>query len=165
MITNWIANSKMKNLLNDISACTNTENLTLNLHQLKSLLSPSLKKVRDCIIISEKSIDKLGASFDKIIKTYTDRTGYEASNTETRINDYFQNDISMITGTQIALIVLNIWALQLKQIEFTSKFCLILCVDENHVEIRFHKIHHGESMWLEENLECYKDGAVGYVII
>lgn len=96
---------------------------------------------------------------------YMDRTGYEAGNTETRINSYFSNEISMVTGTQIALIVLEIWALQLKQIEPDSKFYLIMCSDENHVEIRFHKMYNGESMWLAENLECYEDGAVGYALL
>lgn len=61
--------------------------------------------------------------------------------------------------------VLEVWALQLKQIEPDSGFCLIMCSDEDHVEIRFHKIHDGEIMWLAEDLESYGDGAVGYALI
>ena len=46
-----------------------------------------------------------------------------------------------------------------------SKFCLILSCDEEHVEIRFHKIHPGEKMWLDENLEDYPEEAIGYAIV
>ena len=37
--------------------------------------------------------------------------------------------------------------------------------NEDHVEIRFHKVRENEKMWLDEELENYKDGAVGYVIV
>ena len=94
-----------------------------------------------------------------------DKTGYEASNTETRINCYFENEISMITGTQIALMVIEVWALKLKQMEPNSKFCFIMCSGEDHVEIRFHKVRNDEIKWLADDIESYKDDAVGYVVI
>lgn len=161
----WITNSKMKNLLNYISTYSNTEELQLSIQQLKVLFSPPLKIVKDCIIITEESIDKLEKSFNNAIKMYMDKTGYEASNTETRINYYFENEISVETGTQIALMVIEIWALKLKQLEPYSQFCLIMCSDEEHVEIRFHKVRDDENSWLSEDLEEYKDGAVGYFIV
>ena len=46
-----------------------------------------------------------------------------------------------------------------------SDFCMIMSCDEESVEIRFHKIHKGEIMWLDENLDNYKDGAIGYAIV
>lgn len=165
MLTNWTTNSKMQSLLKDDLSNPYAETLKLNSQKLKALFSPSFKKVRDCIIITEKEIDRLEMTFDNAIKMYMDKTGYEASNTETRINSYFDNDISVITGTQIALIVTEIWALKLKQMEPESKFCIIMCSDEESVEIRFHKIRDKESRWLSENLEGYQDGAVGYVEI
>ena len=165
MITNWITNSKMKNLLEYISDYTNTEEIKLNMHQLKALFSPPFKRIKDCIIITDKNIDELEEAFDNVIKMYMDKTGYEASNTETRINCYFENDISMVTGTQIALMVIEIWALKLKQMEPDSKFCFTLCSDEEYVEIRFHKVRNDERRWLAEDLEDYKDGAVGYVLV
>ena len=155
----------MKNLLDNISVCSNQETVQMNPGGLKELLFPPFKKVKDCIIISDKDIDRLEVMFDRAIKMNVDRTGYEAGSSETRINCYFENEISMETGTAIALIVLEAWALQLKSIEPDSKFCLILCSDENYVEIRFHKIHENEIMWLDEELENYGDGAIGYAII
>ena len=110
-------------------------------------------------------MEKLEAAFDKALEMYMDKTGYEASNTETRLNSYFEKNISVELGTKMALMVLEIWSLQLKNMEPHSKFCLILSCDEEHVEIRFHKIHPGEKMWLDENLENYPEEAIGYAIV
>lgn len=165
MVTNWKMNSKMKNLLEGISTHLSAEEVRLNLQQLKELFSPSFKKVKDCIIITEKETDELEVAFDNVIKMYGDKTGYEASNTETRINCYFKNEISTVTGIQIALMVIEIWWLKLKIIEPNSQFCFIMCSDEEHVEIRFHKVRNNEMRWLAEDLESYRDEAIGYVVI
>lgn len=100
-----------------------------------------------------------------MLEVYGDKTGYEASNTETRINCFFENVISEITGVKIALIVLEVWAMRLKKMDPESKFCLIMCNDEDHVEIRLHKVRSEEDGWLLDDIETYKDGAVGYVIV
>lgn len=164
-MVNLISNSKMKELLDNLHTYPSIEMLELNIQQLNKLLFPPFKKVKDCVIISQKSVDKLESTFDDAIKMYMDKTGYEASNTETRINDYFENEISLTGGTQIALMVMKTWALQLKQIEPNTKFCLIICSDEERVEIRFHKMRDTESGWLVKDLEEYKDGAVGCILI
>lgn len=165
MIIRWITNRKMQKLLENISTLSDKEELQLNIQQLKELLFPPFKQVKDCIIISKKPVDVLELAYDKSIELNTDKTGYEAYCSETRINTYFENNISMEAGTKIALMVLEIWALKLKELQPDSKFCLIIFSDESCVEIRFHKIHEGESMWLDEELEHYKDGAAGYALI
>ena len=71
----------------------------------------------------------------------------------------------MMAGTQIALIAIEVWALSLKQLDPDSKFCLIMCSNEDRVEIRFHKVRDNEISWLSDNLEGYKGDAVGYVIV
>lgn len=71
----------------------------------------------------------------------------------------------MVIGTQIALLSIEIWALRLKHMEPNSKFCLIMCSDKEHVEIRFHKVRENEIRWLAEAPEGYEDGAVGYVVV
>lgn len=165
METSWITNNKMKKLLEHVSNCPNEEKLQLSVQQLDKLFYPTLKRVKDCVIISEKSLSNLEKTFDNAMSMYIDKTGYEASNTETRINCYFENEISIEAGTKIALMVIEVWALRLKQIEPYSKFCLILVCDEEYVEIRFHKVRSNEKSWLADNLEEYEDGAVGYVIV
>lgn len=161
----WITNRKMKELLGNMNTSLDKEVLQLNLQNLKELIFPPFKQVKDCVIISKKSIDMLEIAYDKSVELNMDKTGYEAGSSETRINTYFENNISMEAGTQIALIVLEIWALELKELQPDSKFCLMVFSDENCVEIRFHKIHERENMWMDEEIEHYEDGAVGYALI
>lgn len=164
-ITDWVTNSKMRDLLKQISEDTGKEELRLNMNQLSDLLEPDFKQVKDCVVIAKKSVAELEEGLPKAIKMYMDKTGYEAANTETRINTYFDNKISMEAGTKIALMILDIWSLVLKKLEPDSQFCFIMCSDENRVEIRFHKVRDNEKRLLANDLESYKDGAVGYVLV
>ena len=165
MIKEWVTNKKMKKLLNDISNSSIEEEFKIELEQLKKLFFPPFKQVKDCVIFSEKSVNKLEETFDKAMGMYLDKTGYEASNTETQINSFFEDSISMEFGTKLALMVLKVWKLQLKDMNPQSNFCLIISCDEDRVEIRFHQVRENEKMWLDEELEHYKDEAIGYVII
>ena len=165
MLSNWIANSEMKKLLKDVSEHSSVENLKFNFSELYDLFFPKFKKVKDCIIISKKSVDELEMFFDRAIEMSFNKTVYEAGSTETRIDCHFEGEISMMAGTQIALIALEIWALRLKQMDPDSKFCLIMCSDEDHVEIRFHKVRENEIKWLADDINSYQGGAVGYVIV
>ena len=166
MINNWIANNEMKKLLKEVSEQPSTEILKFNFSELYDLFFPEFKKVKDCVIISKKSVDELEMFFDRSVKVCQDKTGYEVYSSETRIDCHFEGEVSMMAGTQIALIALEVWALRLKQIDPDSKFCLIMFSDEDHVEIRFHKFREDEGMILADDLESYQDGgAVGYVIV
>ena len=165
MLSNWVANREMKKLLKDISNNPSVENLKFNFSELYDLFFPEFKKVKDCVIISKKSVDELEMFFDRSVKACQDKTGYEAYSSDTRIDCYFEGKVSMMAGTQIALIALEIWALRLKQMDPDSKFCLIMCSDEDRVEIRFHKVRENEIKWLADDLEGYQGDAVGYVIV
>lgn len=165
IIRNWTANNKMKKLLEEISAFSEIEELQLSIGELRKLFFPPLKKVNDCIIITEKDTEMLEAEFNNTIEMYTDKTEYEVSNTETRINSYFKNKITMETGVQIALMVIEFWALKLKEVEPDSQFRFVLSCKKDSVEIRFHKVRKYETAWLLEDFERYKDEAIGYVRI
>ena len=165
MLSNWVANREMKKLLKDISDHPSVENLKFNFSELYDLFFPEFKKVKDCVIISKKSVNELEMFFDKAMEMYFDKTDYESSHADTRIDCYFEGKVSMRARTQIALIALEIWALRLKQIDPDSKFCLIMCSNEDRVEIRFHKVREDEGMLLADDLEGYQGDAVGYVIV
>ena len=165
MISNWIANSEMKKLLKEVSEQPSTEILKFNFSELYDLFFPEFKKVKDCVIISKKSANELEMFFDRAIEMSFNKTVYEAGSTETRIDCHFEGEISMMAGTQIALIALEIWALRLKQMDPDSKFCLIMCSNEDRVEIRFHKVRENEIKWLADDINSYQGGAVGYVIV
>ena len=165
MLSNWVANREMKRLLKDISNNPSVESLKFNFSELYDLFFPKFKKVKDCIIIAEESVDELEMFFDKAMEMYFDKTEYEVDNTDTRIDCYFEGKVSMMARTQIALMALEIWALRLKQIDPDSKFCLIMYSNEDRVEIRFHKVRENEIKWLADDLEGYQGDAVGYVIV
>lgn len=164
-LDHWIMNRKMKKIFDKLSSNLGTDKLKIDAEGLERLFYPQLRKVKDCIIISEKSTEEMEPYFENAVKMYMDKTGYEAANTETRINCYFKNKITQHTGVRIARIVLSIWAIRLKKLEPESQFCLIMCSNKERVEIRFHKVRENEPKWLADDLEAYKDGAVGYVII
>ena len=165
MLSNWITNKEMRKLLKDISEHPSVENLKFNFSELYDLFFPKFKKVKDCVIIAEESVDELERFFDRAIEMSFDKTEYEAGCTETRIDCHFEGEVSMMAGTQIALIALEIWALRLKQMEPDSKFCLIMSSNEDRVEIKFHKIRDNEIKWLADDLDSYHNSAVGYVIV
>ena len=165
MLSNWIVNREMKRLLKNISDHPSIENLKFDFSELYDLFFPEFKKVKDCIIISKKSVNELEVFFDKVMEKYKYKTWYEAVNTDTRIDCYFEGKVSMMAGTQIALIAIEVWALSLKQLDPDSKFCLIMCSNEDRVEIRFHKVRENEIKWLADDINSYQGGAVGYVIV
>ena len=165
MLSNWVANREMKKLLKDISNNPSVENLKFNFSELYNLFFPKFKKVKDCVIIAEESVDELEMFFDRAVKACQDKTGYEAVNTDTRIDCYFEGKVSMMARTQIALIALEVWALRLKQMDPDSKFCLIMYGNEDRVEIRFHKVREDEGMLLADDIDSYQGGGVGYVIV
>lgn len=161
MLSNWHMNKKMRILLEDVLEYSNKEKLELNVEQLQKLFFPPFKKVKDCIIIAEESSDELERYFDNAIKMYMNKTAFEYSNTEVRMGDFFESKVSMETETQLALFAIEIWILRLKQLELNAKYCFIMSCDKERVEIRFHKVRE-EGIWLDENLENYKEGAIGY---
>ena len=94
-----------------------------------------------------------------------DKTDYEACNTETRIDCFFEEALSQEQGFEIALLALETWALQLKCMQPEARFCMILSCDEDRTEIRFHKLREGESLWVGSDINQYTDGAIGYFLL
>ncbi|MDE6955335.1 MAG: hypothetical protein K2P18_06170 [Oscillospiraceae bacterium] len=160
----WICNSKMNNLVASLTDDT-SEVLCSDVCKLQALYVPSFKKVNDCVLISKKNVAMLAESFDKALTMYGDKTGYEASNTETCINDFFDNTLSLQSGTKIALSVIKLWALQLKELDPSSRFCIILCCEEERIEVRVHKVRDNELPWFTGDIESDVDCAIGFAFV
>ena len=123
----------------------------------------------DCIIIADDNKDLLPKHefLKNVEEMYIDKTGYEASITDTLINYYIEEeDVKLQDILPVAFTVIDVWSSQLKMIDSLSKFCFIVTCesDYNHVTIRFHKLRDNEPMWIDSNLEQYEE-PVGYVII
>jgi len=139
------------------------ELLDVNKTELNKLLNLSIKQVKDCLIFSERTIEDLENSFETVIKKrFGDKTGYEASLTETRINSFFEREISVEDAMRIALLVIPAWNKRIKEILPDAKICFIISSDGTNVDIRFHQVRKSESAWLSGDIEAYVE-AVGYV--
>lgn len=159
------ANSKMNYIIKNTFLSEESDN-NISLRNLLRLLQPNIKNIYDCLIIdNENEIEIEKIDIDKILQIYGDRTGYEASCNEIRINDYINGEnIDFRKVLDLGFKTLDIWCNILKKDYPYNEFCLIISCDKESVTLRFHKVRHNESMWLSENLEGYEE-AVAFKII
>ena len=164
VINQWVKNDQMKVLFDRLKTSSDNNLMSINMKNLFRLFNPPFKEVCDCIIITDSDVSNIEKNFDNILKMYMDRTGYEASNTETRINDYFSCEISVMDGLKIAMLLVDNWKRKIEELVSNTPICFILSVIDNHVELRFHKVRKNEKMWLDTDLSKYKDEAIAYMI-
>ncbi|WP_252244565.1 MULTISPECIES: hypothetical protein [unclassified Clostridium] len=117
-----------------------------------------LKKCNDTV----KKLDE-----KRVLSVYYDRTGFEASYNEFRIEDYFDWCIGKPTeALALAVKLSEIWEYKLKS-EFPSyKFHIIIGFDGDFTTIRFHKLRDEESSWIAvDNLDEFKGQSIAVRII
>lgn len=104
---------------------------------------------------------------DKALSVYYDRTGFEASYNEFRIEDYFDRSIdNPLEGIAIAIKLSEIWELKLKKDFPHYMFHIIIGFDGEYTTIRFHKLRDEESTWIDlDDLDSYKKEAIAVRII
>ena len=161
-----VFNKKMGRLLKSLHDHNSEHGITFFIDNLEKLFNPNFAKRHDCLIISDIQTPLSKHEFNKVIKIYGDKTGYEASNTEIRINDFIKNDDSVHINEvlRVALIVINVWSDKIKLLCPEDHFCYIIAITKNYVTIRFHKLRTNEIMWLNDDLEGYEE-AIGYFTI
>lgn len=159
----WIGNAEMRALLKAVAASKESLALHTDVTRLRQLFLPPIKRVGDCIIIASESVEEIEPYLDEAVQMYGDKTGYEASNSEVMINDFFDQPLSRVQGTRIALLAADLWAMQLKTFAPETTFRIILSSDDESVIIRFHQVRADELGWLSEDVESYKYEAVGYM--
>jgi hypothetical protein len=152
-----IANKKMMILLNSVDSMSKNKKLCITSYNLKKIINPKFVKVHDCIIISEKQSKELEKYYNQAMSMYDDEVGYEASNTETRINDYFEKEITVVEALNIGIDICETWKKYLKMIEPQSQFCMVITCDGEYVTLRFHKIRSNTENWLCNDLERYEE--------
>ncbi|KHD36729.1 hypothetical protein NL50_09405 [Clostridium acetobutylicum] len=136
------------------------EAIKINIDNLSKIITPNFKKVHDCIIVDiDNEIKVENVNFKKILAMFKDRTGYEASCNEIRINDYidYSDEIAVL---QLGKIIMNTWKYKLKTEYPQYSFSIILSFSEGYVTMRFHVIRENESSWLNTDLDEYKDEAI-----
>jgi len=163
-----ILNEEMKCLVN--KKIERPNNLVFSQEKFKELLLPNFAKEHNCITITNED-DSFLEDEEKFIQfvkeTYTDYTGYEASNTETYINYFLEEEnLTLNEIVSITFVVIEVWGQQLKLLEPESQFCFIISCDTEYesVTMRFHKVRSEELMWLGEGWENSKT-PVGCIFI
>ncbi|WP_460263628.1 hypothetical protein [Clostridium sporogenes] len=127
---------------------------------ISTILFPNLIKVHDCIIVDiEKEVTEEDINFKEIISMYGDRTGYEASCNEIRINDYvdFYDDYNILS---LSKVIIQAWKYKLKTEYPGYKFLIILAYREGYATLRFHIFREDEGTWLLNDLNVYKEEAI-----
>lgn len=160
-----ITNKKMINLMND-SILDEDSDAMISLSHLLMVLNPIIKNINGCLIIDnndEIKVEKV--NFDRIIRIHGDKTGYEASSNEIRVNDLVDGkSVDFKAVLALGFNILKVWSINLKRKYPDSRFCLIITCENDSVIIRFHQVRDNENEWLIEDLEQYTD-AVAYQII
>lgn len=154
------ANSKMITLMNN-KLIYEESNASILLNKLLKLLKPTLKNVHGCLVIDNNNeIESENVNFERILKIHGDKTGYEASVNEVRINDFIcGNNINFRNVLMLGFDVLDSWSNLLKKEYPQKKFCLMISCQNEFVTLRFHQVREGESRWLLDDLEKY-DSAI-----
>lgn len=152
-------NKNMTNILEQIEQ-EKSNVITVLPKEMHNLIFPNIQQIHDCIIIDNKNeISEQMVDYDRIIAMHGDKTGYEASCNEVRINDYIQkgDEFDVI---RLANIIIEGWKYKLKKEYPQSTFCIGLTCNKGYVTLRFHTCRDTEKGWLLQDLEGYQDEAI-----
>ncbi|WP_342479905.1 hypothetical protein NST07_18015 [Paenibacillus sp. FSL L8-0340] len=133
-----------------------------NLFQLEKIIYPKIVEVRECFILDIEGELKIeNINWERVMKFHKDKTGYEASCNELRVNDYIK-DIDKTRDNILicALQIMEGWENQLRKCFPGNKFLIVLSYDDQYATLRFYKERPEEKNWLSHDLEGYKDQAI-----
>lgn len=107
------------------------------------------RSINNCVIYDEKgNLDEKSINFNRILKFVKDRTGYEISCNELRFS---QNDIP---SDQILYFVETIDFLLSSRYKGRG-FGIIVSLQDEEIELRFHTFRYNEGLWLASDLNKY----------
>jgi len=151
-------NSNMRHLLE--TAAVSQEYIGAKFKNLSTILDPHFIEVYGCVIINiNNQVKPEKINFEAVLQWAQDRTGYEASSNEIRLNDYLDFPDALV-ALKTAEIIMQIWENKLLLEYPQHSFCMILSITEGYATLRFHQIRENERMWLRDDLEEYKYNAI-----
>ncbi|WP_268625029.1 hypothetical protein [Paenibacillus alvei] len=129
---------------------------------LEKIINPKIVEVQECFILDLEGELKIeNINWERVMKFHKDKTGYEASCNELRINDYVNDtDITREDIIICALQIMDGWENQLRRCFPEHNFLIVLSCDDEYATLRFHKERPDENNWLNYDLEKYKDQAI-----
>lgn len=107
------------------------------------------KIIKDCIVFDENGkLEEAKVNFDRILKIVGDWTGYEISCNELRYSK------SELPPNQFLCFVDGLNS-ALSQKYGGRKFGIIISLDDEIIDLRFHTYRKKEGLWLDKNLNKY----------
>ena len=156
-------NKMMSDILNSSKYKNNNEILTIESKELLNLFNKKFQNIHDCIIMSEELYDASEEKIKSIVECFEDRTGFEHSDSETRVNDYIENEISAETAISLSLLLIDFWGYRLKELDSESQFAFILSLDGMYTTLFFHKLREHNLPMIDDDLDGYNQ-PVYYVV-
>jgi hypothetical protein len=104
----------------------------------------------------------------KQMMDFSDITSFEAFFNHIHVSDFIEGESCSHNYLNIGLAIAYVIKLKLKVAFPRKKFKIIVSYDittNDDCTIRFHSIHKNEADWLSENLEDYKEEAIGVIEI
>lgn len=129
---------------------------------IKNTIETELKKIPefefieiDGCILNKNNINKK-INVKRMLQIYGDKTGIEASNSEFRINDFI--DIKDTKSKYLlSRFIMKKWKESLKNKFPNYNFFIYLSIDQEDFTIRFHKKRLDEMMWVDNNIDDFKE--------
>ena len=155
------ANDNMQNLLNKIAKIESSVFYETIVEQ--KILTPKFKKLYQCVLMDNDDVlSEEKINIERILQIHGDRTGYEASINEVRVNEYLnRSDFEDIELVSIGQSIINEWKQMLEKIFPEENFIFIMTMLDGNLTLRFHKDRVDEKKWLSNDLEKYKE-AIGF---
>ena len=119
-------------------------------------ISASTKLIHDCLVYDkENEIDENKINFNKLLEMYGDKTGYEVSCNEIRIEK------ELISKSHFFFLV-NELDRELEE-KFSRKVVIYIQELEDSFDLRFHSLRENEKKWLSENLDEYDNPIICHI--
>ena len=142
--------------------CLN-ESMGIGLEDRDNCITESVKKivsgsriVHDCLVYDkENEIDENKINFNKLFKMYGDKTGYEVSCNEIRIEK------ELISKSHFFFLI-NELDRELEE-KFSRKVVIYIQELEDSFDLRFHSLRENEKKWLSENLDEYDNPIICHI--
>jgi len=126
-----------------------------NISRIVDILWPDFVYINECIFIKE-SYNKSHVQESEFV----DKTSYEAFVNHIHLDQiYWGEPVDYYEVLQIALKVLDMWKIKLKNDCPNMKFILILSFNEEDCNLRFHRFRQNELPWINpDEIQKFEEG-------
>ena len=155
-----IINNKMSEFIEQINA-KNEDVLDISIEELSLFCNVSVKKIYDCLILSSRKTNVTKEQFEKVVSYNTDKSGYEYSNNDCRIVDFFKSQLTIEQQYKLARVFIQ--CLNNRLISLTeNEIVYIIGIDNNLLTLHFYQKRENEVIIDENDVENFEE-AIGII--